>query len=87
MRDEVKARPHFKIYKIKVGFESDVEAVAAVRSVTINPCTWTPTALDRRGSCAKLPRLARLGVVLCEQPIFSGVRSDWDAVRDASPSP
>ena len=86
MRDEVKARPHFKIYKIKVGFESDVEAVAAVRSVTDQPLYvdanggWTVEE-----ACAKLPRLARLGVVLCEQPIFSGVRSDWDAVRDASP--
>lgn len=88
MRDGVQSRPHFKVYKLKVGFEGDVEAVAAVRQVTD-----TPLYVDANGgwsvaeACAKLPMLARLGVVLCEQPIFSGLRSDWEAVRGASPIP
>ena len=88
MRDQVKAQSQFKVYKIKVGFPGDVEAVAAVRSVTDKPLY-----VDANGgwsvdeACQKLPQLARLGVVLCEQPIFSGSRADWEAVRGASPLP
>ncbi len=88
MRDSVKSQPQFKVYKIKVGFEGDVEAVAAVRSVTDKPLY-----VDANGgwsvdeACDKLPQLERLGVVLCEQPIFSGSRADWEAVRGASSLP
>lgn len=88
MREQVKSRSEFRVYKIKVGFEGDVEAVAAVRSITDKPLY-----VDANGgwsvdeACRKLPKLAELGVVLCEQPIFSGVRSDWQAVREASPLP
>jgi L-alanine-DL-glutamate epimerase-like enolase superfamily enzyme len=88
MRESVKVRPQFNVYKIKVGFDGDVEAVAAVRSVTDKPLY-----VDANGgwsvaeACRKLPEFARLGVVLCEQPIFSGLRADWQAVRDASPLP
>jgi len=88
MKNGVLARPHFSVYKLKVGFVGDVEAVAAVRKVTDKPLYvdanggWSVDEAKR-----KLPLLADLGVVLCEQPIFSGAKSDWEAVRRSSPLP
>jgi L-alanine-DL-glutamate epimerase-like enolase superfamily enzyme len=88
MQAEVKRRPEFKVFKLKVGFEGDVDAVAAVRQVTD-----VPLYVDANGgwsveeACRKLPMLQKLGVVLCEQPIFSGARKDWERVREAAAMP
>jgi len=88
MQAEASANPNFKMFKLKVGFDGDLEAVAAVRDVTA-----APLYVDANGgwsvdeACRRLPELARLGVVLCEQPIFSGRRSDWLRIRDAASVP
>jgi len=88
MQAEVKRRPEFEVFKLKVGFDGDVEAVAAVRQVTD-----VPLYVDANGgwsveeACERLPLLQKLGVVLCEQPIFSGVREDWERVREAAAMP
>ena len=88
MQQRVRERPEYKVYKLKVGFDHDVEAVAAVRQVTD-----APLYVDANGgwtvkeACTRMPQLEKLGVVLCEQPILSGVRADWDKVREATSVP
>jgi L-alanine-DL-glutamate epimerase-like enolase superfamily enzyme len=88
MQEKLRQHPGFSVYKLKVGLESDLETVAALRAVT-----RAPFYVDANGgwtvdeACAKLPRLEELGVVLCEQPIFSGRRADWERVRAASGLP
>jgi L-alanine-DL-glutamate epimerase-like enolase superfamily enzyme len=88
MQAEVKRRSEFKVLKLKVGFDEDVDVVRAIREVTN-----VPLYVDANGgwtveeACQKLPLLHKLGVVLCEQPIFSGVREDWERVREAADMP
>lgn len=88
MQAEVKRHPDFSVYKLKVGFDGDLEAVAAVHEVTA-----APLYVDANGgwtveeACRKLPQLSARGVVVCEQPIFSGRREDWQRVRDAAGMP
>ena len=88
MQDEVRRNPGFAAYKLKVGFDGDLEATAAVREVTAAPLYvdanggWTVSQ-----ACLRLPRLAEAGVVLCEQPIFSGRRRDWEEVRASAGMP
>jgi L-alanine-DL-glutamate epimerase-like enolase superfamily enzyme len=88
MQAEVKRNAQFQVYKLKVGFENDIEVVEAVREVT-----EAPLYVDANGgwstdeACRKLPRLAELGVVMCEQPLFSGERADWERVRAATDMP
>ena len=88
MREEVRHRAGFRVYKLKVGFEGDLEAVEAVRRVTD-----VPLYVDANGgwsveeACRKLPVLEAQNVVLCEQPIFSGERDDWERVRAATSIP
>jgi len=88
MQAEAKRRAEFKVFKLKVGFDGDVEAVAALRQVTD-----VPFYVDANGgwsveqACQKLPQLKEQGVVLCEQPIFSGIREDWERVREAADMP
>jgi L-alanine-DL-glutamate epimerase-like enolase superfamily enzyme len=85
MQAEVRHNPGFRVYKLKVGFDGDIDAVAAVREVT-----QMPLYVDANGgwtveeACRRLPELRKLGVVVCEQPIFSGLRRDWERVRDAA---
>ena len=88
MQVQVRERHDFAVYKIKVGFDGDIDAVAAVRQVTD-----VPLYVDANGgwsveeACQKLPLLEKMGVVLCEQPIFSGVRSDWERIRSVTQMP
>jgi L-alanine-DL-glutamate epimerase-like enolase superfamily enzyme len=88
MQAEIKNHPDFSVYKLKVGFEGDLEAVAAVHEVTA-----APLYVDANGgwaveeACRKLPQLLARGVVVCEQPIFSGRREDWQKVRAAAGMP
>ncbi len=88
MQAQVQLRRDFRIYKIKVGFDADVDAVRAVREVTN-----APIYVDANGgwsvaeACARLPELEKLGVVLCEQPIFSADKNDWERVRSCSSLP
>jgi L-alanine-DL-glutamate epimerase-like enolase superfamily enzyme len=88
MQAQVQQRRDFKVYKLKVGFDADVDAVRAVREVTD-----APIYVDANGgwsvedACARLPELEKLGVVLCEQPIFSADKRDWERVRASSSLP
>jgi L-alanine-DL-glutamate epimerase-like enolase superfamily enzyme len=78
----------FPALKVKVGGPADIETVAAVRAVYARPIRvdantgWTPDV-----AADLVPELAKLGVVLIEQP-FPARRYDW--LRDlqaASPVP
>jgi L-alanine-DL-glutamate epimerase-like enolase superfamily enzyme len=86
MQADVQRNAGFQIYKLKVGFADDIEAVQAVREVT-----QAQLYVDANGgwsvdeACRKLPQLAELGVTMCEQPLFSGARADWERVREAAP--
>lgn len=76
------------ILKMKVGFDSDVEAVRAVRTVydgririDANEGWSLSEAVDRLG------RLAPYDIELCEQPIPSGAIEDLRRVTESSPIP
>ena len=78
--------PDFEILKLKLGGDDlDVERVRAVRKLTD-----LPISVDANGAwsfdeaIAALDALARLGVVLVEQPLWPG---DLDAVRLKAMSP
>jgi L-alanine-DL-glutamate epimerase-like enolase superfamily enzyme len=78
----------FPALKIKVGGESDLATLRAVRAVYDRPLRvdantgWTP-----EGARALLPELVELGVELIEQP-FPASRLDWLAdLQAASPIP
>lgn len=75
---KMKERP-WPVYKIKVGFDGDVEVVEALRKntdavfrVDANAGWTLEQALE------KLPRLQRLGVELVEQPL---AKDDFNAMR------
>lgn len=85
MQAEVKANPGFSVYKLKVGFDGDVEAVAAVHE--IHP---GPLYVDANGGWSveqalqRMPKMEEQGVVVFEQPVFSGHREDWLRVRECT---
>lgn len=75
---KIKAKPH-PIYKIKVGFDGDVEVIAELRKhtnaifrVDANAC-WS---LDE--AMQKIPILKDLGVELVEQPL---AKNNWDGMK------
>lgn len=79
---------HFPAIKTKVGFEGDVEAIAAIRSVfdgrlrvDANEGWDVDMAIDRLSS------LAPFDIELCEQPIPKGDPDGLQRVTAASPIP
>lgn len=87
MLKKMKEKP-WPIYKIKVGFEGDVEMVAVLRKQTNAPfrvdanAGWT---LEQ--ALHKIPLLKELGVEFVEQPL---AKDDWDGMKklyEASPLP
>ena len=78
MLEKIRAKPH-PIYKIKVGFENDVEMVAGLRKHTASVfrvdanAGWT---LDE--ALIKIPKLKELGVEFVEQPL---AKDDWDGMK------
>lgn len=87
MVDKIKEKP-WPVYKIKVGFENDIETVAALRKntdavfrVDAN-AAWT---LEQ--ALVKIPLLKDLGVELIEQPL---AKDDWEGMKilyEQSPLP
>ena len=78
MLKKIKEQP-WPIYKIKVGFENDIETIAALRQhtnavfrVDANGAWNTETAMH------KIPLLKELGVELVEQPLD---KTDWDGMK------
>lgn len=76
------------VLKMKVGFDGDVEAVAAIREVFDGKLRvdanegWT-----REDAIQRLTQMERFDIELCEQPIPGKNFSDLGAVRKSSPIP
>jgi L-alanine-DL-glutamate epimerase-like enolase superfamily enzyme len=76
------------VIKMKVGFDGDVDAVAAVREIYGNTIRidanegWSPDEAAER-----LEALARFDIELCEQPIPAGDIDALTKVTEASPIP
>lgn len=74
--------------KIKVGFDGDVEAVAAVREVFDGRLRIDANEGWTRGDAIeRLTQMERFDIELCEQPIPGKNFGDLGAVRKSSPIP
>lgn len=88
MIERARAHADHPALKLKVGFDGDVEAVAAIREVYGGAIRidanegWT--ADEAR---PKLETLAPLGIELCEQPVPKGDLDGFARVTAASPVP
>lgn len=78
MIQKMKEKP-WPIYKIKVGFENDVETVAALRQHTNAVFRVDANAAwDLETALHKIPLLQELGVELVEQPL---AKDNWDGMK------
>ncbi len=78
MIQKMKEKP-WPIYKIKVGFENDVETVAALREHTDAVFRVDANAAwDIETALHKIPLLKELGVELVEQPL---AKDNWDGMK------
>lgn len=67
------------IYKVKVGFENDVETIAALRSKTSSAIRVDANAAwNLETALQKIPLLKELGVELVEQPL---AKDDWEGMK------
>jgi L-Ala-D/L-Glu epimerase len=76
------------LYKIKVGFEGDVEIIETLRKHSDAPfCVDANAGWTLEQALHKIPLLKNLGVIFVEQPL---AKDDWDAMKKlhaASPLP
>ena len=78
MIDKVKANP-FPIYKIKVGFENDIEVIKELRKQTESILRVDANAgWTLEEALIKIPQLSSLGIELIEQPL---AKDDWDGMK------
>jgi hypothetical protein len=78
MIKKMEERP-WPIYKIKVGFENDIETVAALRKHTNASFRVDANAAwDLETALIKIPLLNELGVELVEQPL---AKDNWDGMK------
>ncbi len=78
MIKKIEERP-WPIYKIKVGFENDIETVAALRKHTHARFRVDANAAwDLETALQKIPLLKELGVELVEQPL---AKDDWEGMK------
>jgi L-alanine-DL-glutamate epimerase-like enolase superfamily enzyme len=78
MIEKMQAKP-WPVYKIKVGTDSDVEILAALRKYTDAPFYVDANAAWRVDEALlKIPQLKELGVELIEQPL---AKDDWEGMK------
>ncbi|MFW6108159.1 MAG: dipeptide epimerase [bacterium] len=81
-------RDRYRILKIKVGGERDLECLAAIRAVTDAPIRVDANAAWTGEEAAeKIEAMARFGIELVEQPCARGDTEGLRRARDASPVP
>lgn len=87
MVEKMHERP-WPVYKIKVGFEGDVETVAALRVHTTSPFRVDANgAWDAPEALKKIEALAALGVELIEQPLAPDDHDGMMYLKSKSPLP
>jgi L-Ala-D/L-Glu epimerase len=76
------------LYKIKVGFEGDVEMLQTLRKHTTAPfCVDANAGWTLEQALEKIPLLKDAGIIFVEQPL---AKDDWDSMKilfDKSPLP
>ncbi len=76
------------LYKIKVGYDGDVEMIETLRKHSNAPfCVDANAGWTLEQSLHKIPLLKNLGVIFVEQPL---AKDDWDGMKElyaASPLP
>ncbi len=78
MVKKIKEMP-WPVYKIKVGFENDIETIALLRQHTNAVFRVDANeAWDVETAMAKIPLLQNLGVELVEQPL---AKDDWEGMK------
>jgi L-alanine-DL-glutamate epimerase-like enolase superfamily enzyme len=78
MLNKIKEQP-WPIYKIKVGFENDIETIAMLRQHTNSVFRVDANgAWNVEEAMNKIPLLKNLGVELVEQPL---AKDDWDGMK------
>jgi L-alanine-DL-glutamate epimerase-like enolase superfamily enzyme len=78
MLNKIKEQP-WPIYKIKVGFENDIETIAMLRQHTNSVFRVDANgAWNVEEAMNKIPLLKNLGVELIEQPL---AKDDWDGMK------
>ena len=82
------ARHPFDSYKVKMGFDGDVEILkqltdqSPAKFVVDANCAWDLASAQR-----KIQQLADLGVLWVEQPLAAGSPGDMRALKEVSPLP
>jgi L-alanine-DL-glutamate epimerase-like enolase superfamily enzyme len=88
MKEKALEASDFPILKVKLGTDSDMDIIHAIREVTDRPIrvdvngAWTVTE-----AISKIERLADLGVELIEQPIYAEDIEGYAILREKSPLP
>ncbi len=88
MKEKALEASDFPILKVKLGTDSDMDIIHAIREVTDRPIrvdvngAWTVTE-----AISKIERLADLGVELIEQPIYADDMEGYAILHEKSPLP
>lgn len=87
MINKIKEKP-WPIYKIKAGFENDVETIALLRQFTTSKFRVDANAgWSLEQALIKIPQLKELGVELVEQPLAKDAWGDMQVLYKESPLP
>ena len=87
MINKIKEKP-WPVYKIKVGFENDVETVALLSQATSSKFRVDANAgWSLEQALKKIPQLKELGVELVEQPLAKDAWDDMRVLYKESPLP
>ncbi len=89
VRQKVKEADPYKVLKVKVGLDNDVEMIETIRSVTDKPLRVDANQgwKDREAALKEIEWLAKKGVELAEQPMPKERLEDIAWIRERSPIP
>lgn len=89
VRQKVKEAEPYKVLKVKVGLDNDVEMIETIRSVTDKPLRVDANQgwKDREAALKEIEWLAKKGVELAEQPMPKDRPDDIAWIRERSPIP
>jgi L-alanine-DL-glutamate epimerase-like enolase superfamily enzyme len=86
MVERARALADYPALKMKVGFDGDVDVVAAIRDFYDGALRIDANeGWDTETACARLLDLEPFGIELCEQPILAGRPAELRRVTESSP--